>query len=181
MLSEIYIIASGIAAVIMWTVTAIKRNISYNKILLIVIFILYMTALISATLFPIMYDKNLMTSKETPEVRIKLVPFDIIVFELTNTSFYIAFVQIIGNVVMTVPFGILFPLIFQLKRKYLYMAFAILLPVSIESLQLVLDLSLGTYYRTVDVDDIILNFSGIMIGYLVCKLLPDKLKSKLTQ
>ena len=139
MISEIYLVITSILAVIVWTIIALKRKISYDKILIVVIFIFYMTALIGATLFPIVYDHSFMKSKDVIEHRLKLIPFEVII-------------------------------IIRFKKKYTYIITAFLMPVCIEATQLVLGLSLGTLYRTADIDDVILNSTGIFIGYAVYKL-----------
>ncbi len=170
MISEIYLVITSILAVIVWTIIALKRKISYDKILIVVIFIFYMTALIGATLFPIVYDHSFMKSKDVIEHRLKLIPFEVIIETLNRNSPFNAVVQILGNIIMTLPFGFLLPMIIRFKKKYTYIITAFLMPVCIEATQLVLGLSLGTLYRTADIDDVILNSTGIFIGYAVYKL-----------
>ena len=102
--------------------------------------------------------------------RLKLIPFEVIIETLNRNSPFNAVVQILGNIIMTLPFGFLLPMIIRFKKKYTYIITAFLMPVCIEATQLVLGLSLGTLYRTADIDDVILNSTGIFIGYAVYKL-----------
>lgn len=67
-------------------------------------------------------------------------------------------VNIVGNVIMFIPWGFSLPLLWK-KRQSLFSAalFSVLLPIFIETTQLFIG-------RSVDVDDLILNFAGGMIG-----------------
>ena len=74
--------------------------------------------------------------------------------------------NIVGNVVAFVPFGLLIPIIAKGYRKFFIILFdGIMFTVIIESVQLIL--KVGSF----DVDDMILNTMGVIIGYIVFKLL----------
>ncbi|WP_322906350.1 VanZ family protein [Paenibacillus campi] len=68
------------------------------------------------------------------------------------------------NILMTVPYGILLPLLLPMSRKRMLLC-ALGIGVVIETLQGLLDLWLGYTYRTVDINDVIFNFIGAMIGW----------------
>ena len=73
--------------------------------------------------------------------------------------------QVVLNIVMLIPFGILMPIVIKAKRKYLstfLSAFALIL--FIESMQLIMQC--GTF----EVDDIINNLLGTAIGMLLFAL-----------
>lgn len=76
-------------------------------------------------------------------------------------------VPILGNVVMTAPFGLLLPaLVPGMRRPARTVAATAVYSALIETSQLVVGLvAFGLLYRTVDVDDIILNTIGGAIGY----------------
>lgn len=66
--------------------------------------------------------------------------------------------MLVGNVLMFIPMGVLLPLTFpQLSRKKLWLA-AVTVPLIIEIIQPIVG-------RSFDVDDLICNFIGILIGY----------------
>lgn len=68
--------------------------------------------------------------------------------------------MLVGNVLMFVPMGVLLPLAFpRLSRKKLWLA-AVIVPIIIEIIQPIVG-------RSFDIDDLICNFIGILIGYLV--------------
>lgn len=169
MIHENWLIVISILLVIGYTIDALKKKISYHKILLTVIFIFYMATLTAATLFPVKYDHSLMKETDIISERIELIPFGVIIEELTSNCPYNAFVQIVGNIVMTIPYGFLLPLLRKFRSKKEAVLYALALPIAIETVQLILDFSLGTFYRTVDIDDVILNFTGVMLGYLAYK------------
>lgn len=179
MIREYWLIAVSVIGVAVYTVYGLKKRVPYHKILLSVIFILYMATLLSATMFPIKYDHELMKETDTAFERIKLVPFQVIIEEITSNCPYNAFVQIVGNIVMTIPFGVIVPFLKKFRNRTEAVLYALALPVLIEMTQLVLDFSLGTFYRTVDIDDVILNFTGVMTGYLLYRIMPDRFKKKI--
>lgn len=67
-------------------------------------------------------------------------------------------VNIVGNIVMFIPWGFGLPLLWKKRQSVLSaVLFSALLPVFIETMQLFVG-------RSVDIDDLILNFTGGMIG-----------------
>lgn len=79
--------------------------------------------------------------------------------ELGITNFMI---NIVGNVVAFIPFGFILPAISPRNRKFLNIALlSFELTLSIEIMQLVLQV--GTF----DVDDILMNLIGGIIGYFI--------------
>lgn len=81
-------------------------------------------------------------------------------------QFDIASVQVIGNLTMLLPLGIYIPLLFP-KLSGFFTVFIICLSVSvsIELMQLI------TSVRKTDIDDVILNTSGAIVGYILYRLL----------
>lgn len=88
-----------------------------------------------------------------------------------------AMVNIAGNVLMFVPWGLGLPLLWRKCRSALKVMFAsVMLPVFIEFCQLFIG-------RSVDIDDVILNFAGGVLGgllYLILRKVFPKL-DKLAQ
>lgn len=80
-------------------------------------------------------------------------------------------VNIVGNVVMFIPWGFGLPLLWKEYRSIIKLIFmSVFLPLCIEFCQLFVG-------RTVDVDDVILNFAGAMLGgilFLVLRVLFPK-------
>ena len=75
--------------------------------------------------------------------------------------------QLLGNVVLFMPLGLLLPLLGARCRRFaLTAAVGLSVSVGIELVQLALLLT-QTARRVVDVDDVILNVTGACLGYLV--------------
>jgi glycopeptide antibiotics resistance protein len=74
--------------------------------------------------------------------------------------------QVLGNFVMLLPLGIYIPLLFpKLSGFFKVFIVCLLVSVSIELMQLI------TSYRSTDIDDVILNTSGAVIGYVMYKII----------
>lgn len=72
-----------------------------------------------------------------------------------------SFENLVGNIVVFIPFGFLFPYVIKRGRNFLVMLFhAFLLVLGIEVFQLF------SAFGAFDVDDILLNCFGAVIGYL---------------
>ena len=90
------------------------------------------------------------------------VPFASIVQLITETVPGVAVQNILGNVVLFVPFGLLLPLLFDRMQTLPSLLWRVaVMSVFIESLQVF------TRSRAVDVDDVILNTFGGAIGFLL--------------
>lgn len=94
--------------------------------------------------------------------RYNFVPLDTIkhFIHIAGRFHRAAAINLVGNVVMFVPFGLLLPLTARLHPLLWTLLFA----AGITTLEL---LQLVTKRGMFDVDDIILNVGGFLIGYLV--------------
>jgi glycopeptide antibiotics resistance protein len=73
--------------------------------------------------------------------------------------------QIVGNLVMLFPLGIYLPILYKrLNNFFLVLLVSLLVSVLIELFQL------ATRFRSADVDDVILNTTGAIVGFLVFRL-----------
>ncbi len=92
---------------------------------------------------------------------INLVPFRSISGFFRHFSLHIFLVNILGNIGMFMPWGFGLPLLWKKKQTILSVArHSVALPVFIETIQLFIG-------RSVDVDDLILNFVGSCLGALL--------------
>lgn len=165
--------AFGALLLAVWLMFSYFKKFSLGRTIFISVYIIYITAVISITLFPIITDSDIAYAMGDP--KIKLIPFSTIIPFLKYGGKDIIIPQIVGNIMMTIPFGVAAPILFRFKfRFWHYLLMALLFPLSIEVSQLCMDWIVGCYYRTFDVDDIILNFLGITIGYLFYSFLPDE-------
>ena len=132
-----------------------------------ILFILYLLLVIRLIIFKYPYDQ-LKAIAETWEKGVILEGLDTANFTLFKTiRMYIdysymlnSFENLVGNVAVFVPFGFLFPYVFQRGRNFLVMMLNVFLFVlGIEVFQLF------SAFGAFDVDDILLNCVGAVIGY----------------
>jgi glycopeptide antibiotics resistance protein len=76
--------------------------------------------------------------------------------------------MLIGNIAMFMPLGFLLPFVTEKVSKKNIWKIAIFVPLAAELLQLVLG-------RSFDIDDLICNFVGIVIGFLIAYLIGNQL------
>lgn len=81
------------------------------------------------------------------------------------------FKNVIGNMIMFMPYGFFISYILKLDKKKIVFILSILVSLTIETTQLVIG-------RVFDVDDIILNVLGGLIGYFIYRLI-TKIQSHL--
>ncbi len=90
------------------------------------------------------------------------VPFASMVQLITETPLQTALLNIVGNLLLFMPFGFLMPVLFERLRSapaVLWRAFAVSLAIEV--------VQIATRARATDVDDIIINVAGAMAGYVV--------------
>ena len=76
-----------------------------------------------------------------------------------------AMVNLVGNVVMFIPFGAFLPALWwKMRRAWKTIPFAVLTIALVEALQLI------TLRGKCDVDDLLLNFVGVSLGYALWRL-----------
>jgi glycopeptide antibiotics resistance protein len=150
-----------------------KRPASSNKELFLFLFVVYMVFVALLTLYPLP-----MTSIKVPGAKgVNFIPFENTMKEFAESAGKRrAFMRshtvenIIGNIFLFVPFGIFLPLISKKFRSLgKVFLFGLLFSLLIETLQLV-SRQMGVY-RSVDIDDVILNVFGTVCGYVLVSML----------
>lgn len=128
---------------------------------------------------------KVMVFKEVPLIRVgslmiyfggsqtgpaNLVPFKtILIYLLGEKGLIIGGINLIGNIVLLVPIGLLVPVVYRKSTWKVMLAVAIAFGFAIEGMQVVL--RVGIF----DIDDVILNGLGVLLGYWVFRLLAKKL------
>ena len=163
----------GIIALAFYLVISIILKVNKKKIVLTSIFICYLTVVAMITIFPIPLEKIEYFGNKP---WYNYIPFNSIKEVLANGLTKTAFLQIVGNILLSVPFGAYVIAVMKNKRWWKLLIFALGFTVLIESTQLVIDLYLNNMYRNVDIDDVILNALGTYIGYGIYKIIPKKIK-----
>lgn len=134
-------------------------------------FFLYVVGLVSVTLFPMpVTPAEIVYTRELPQDlqrQFNFMPFASML-ETLGLPARAAALQLVGNSMLLFPLGYLAPLLWpRLNSLARVVRLIALTALAIEGLQFSISLLLGSWYKSVDVDDIILNVAGGCIGYLV--------------
>ncbi|MCD1147656.1 VanZ family protein [Peptoniphilus sp. KCTC 25270] len=109
------------------------------------------------------------------EWSLNLVPFKTITNFSKHLSGFHLFTNIWGNVLIAVPIGLFFPILWRRFQNplplYLWMG---ILSLIIETIQFFIG-------RTADIDDVFLYFIGLIIGYFIQKILKPYFPQKIYQ
>ena len=120
------------------------------------VFGIYLIGVVSAVIFPI----------HIPEASIPLrfkLQLNLIPFNFGSCDFH-CLRNIYENILLTIPFGFGISFITKIKaRNMIWLAIAVGL--ILEITQLVISLTVRSPFRVVDINDVILNAVGILLGY----------------
>jgi glycopeptide antibiotics resistance protein len=148
-----------------------KQKKSLIQYIILISFCYYLVKLVSVTFFPfdISFTEEARKSLLGTQAHPNFVPFRSIIDSIDNRT---SWVQNGGNLLLLLPFGFYLPL---LKRKVLSFKTVVLsgglFSLTIEILQGCMNYLVGYNYRIVDIDDIILNTIGCLVGYTVFRIL----------
>lgn len=148
-----------------------RKGQGWKRLFTITLFGLYIVAVIWVIFFPISiplnWPSNLTWQETLQSLRgINLSPLYFL--SITHHPFSLRWLLVdFGlNAILTIPFG--FGLGFFIKPKWLKLCLlALLTGLTLEGIQLLVKLGLGTFYHTVDINDVILNALGVIIGYCI--------------
>lgn len=169
----------GIIAIIFTAIIGILLKIGIKKTAIVCIFIAYITVVAYIVFFPIPYDEEPIEYLNG-YTWYNFVPFATITEALSNGFGVTAFLQIFGNILLSVPFGFFAMMWMKKPKLWKLFVFAFAFTVTIEVTQMFLGFAIHSMYRNVDIDDVILNAIGAFIGFGLYKILPQRLKQKLT-
>ena len=149
-----------------------------NKSIVKILFFAYICAVLSQTIFPEI-DIGVLSNTGMPYIdiyldnnidpSINLIPFKdlygyiINILEADKEMKHIAELNVLGNILMFIPLGLLLPMVYEkAKKTYMVILISSIFSLCIEITQLFLN-------RCFDVDDLILNIVGSAIGYIIFK------------
>ncbi|MGG0066013.1 VanZ family protein [Bacillus subtilis] len=147
-----------------------KGRLPIHKHIVIFCLLVYFFNLISVTLFPIPIDtvliKDMRDDTFIPFVSgNNFIPFYFFVDIYHEGLQYYVIRSIGGNLILLMPVGLLFPLLFNKSNVKRILLTGFFISLFIELIQLSFSVYIGTIYRSFDVDDLILNTLGTLIGY----------------
>ncbi|MDP4093236.1 MAG: VanZ family protein [Bacillota bacterium] len=144
-----------------------KRNIDIKNEFIINLFALYLIFVAGIVFLPLSIYWAKQKYYSLPNIN--YVPFKDLIKTIIYASYYkYIFINVFGNIAMFIPFGLLFPLLWGEKFKGLKVTIlsGILLSFSIEVLQFIEgNVFHSLLSRSSDINDIILNTLGALIGY----------------
>lgn len=128
-----------------------------------VVFI-YIVGVISVTFFPfpIMDLREEIINNHYPN----WIPLTTISQMLQSGRWHIIYRQLLGNLVLLLPLGFFIPLLSSKETRWMkVLKIGFLSSLGIESLQLLISQIVGYTYKIFDVDDLLLNTLGAVMGY----------------
>lgn len=141
-----------------------------NRLIAIAVYIMALISVAAVLIivyfpFPVMQDEILFnTQNELGQVN-NFIPFYSICHNILDAFHgYIGsfLLQCIGNILLFVPFGFFVRILSQNWKKVFVMC--IVFSLSIELMQGLFGILLGYMYRSVDIDDLLLNVAGGILG-----------------
>ena len=96
---------------------------------------------------------------------VNIVPFDTInsylrAYENGTISRTVVYANLIGNILLFFPMGVMLPHYMKKPRIFPFIFLILIMTILVEAVQLITGLG------SLDIDDVILNLSGAVIGYL---------------
>lgn len=154
-----------------------QKQIYWLKEVTSLLFVTYIYMIVSVTLFPLPlgFDFNY----ENVSRFINIVPLASIIENINkigiaydgDVQFMIGLIlrNVGGNILLFMPLGFLVPVVWNKFKSFKnVLLLGLIASISIEILQL-LESFTGRWGRITDIDDVIFNVLGIMIGYLIYK------------
>lgn len=136
-----------------------KRNFSY--VLCLLIFGSYVLYALDITLFPIAISGDTANAMRQNRRVSSFVNFILFNFDFST---HLVMRQMLQNILLTVPFGFGIHFLIKLRLKdMLWLTFMV--GMSIEAAQIVISLLLRYPHRVIDINDVILNAIGVIVGY----------------
>lgn len=166
-------ITAGVVYAIFAVVRGYKKQIPLGRQALAFIFFAYLMGVAAITLFPIPVDAQVLDSlrRGSTGASDNILPLKTILAMLRDRNREYSLLNLGGNILLFAPFGFLFPIVSKKPNRF----FSIVLwgfPAScmVECCQLIISRILKFTYRSFDVDDILLNTAGVLLGLCIFKL-----------
>ncbi|ARU61274.1 hypothetical protein CBW65_09920 [Tumebacillus avium] len=166
------IVIAGILYLVVISLYILKKKPIVDCFILTVFYV-YVVGVIAITIFPIPIHDNVLEilregNIEPPN---NWVPFESISQMLTNASTQVATKQILGNLLLFLPFGFLLPLLGgRVIKAYQVLGLGLVASFLIEGFQQLIGLIINFNYRVFDIDDCLINTFGTILGYMLFRL-----------
>ncbi|MES5866430.1 VanZ family protein [Bacillus cereus group sp. RP32] len=155
-----------------------KKGVNWWKELISFLFVIYIGMVVAITLFPI--PIGFPTGIENIRLSINIIPFASIIKDIGKIGiaydgdvlFMIGLIvkNVGGNILLLMPLGFLAPIIWdKFKKIKNTILLGLAISISIELLQLIESL-FSSWIRITDIDDVICNVIGSIVGYFIYKI-----------
>ncbi|WAO20414.1 VanZ family protein [Paenilisteria newyorkensis] len=149
-----------------------NKRVIWSKEIIRLALVVYLVMLIIVTLFPI----NIIIGEYEQRYRdivVNLNPLEF--FGLLQANLQIIIRNLGGNLFMMIPYAILLAFNFKAMRKFRNLFITVLLTsITIEILQYIWQVTALNVWRATDINDVILNVAGGVIGYALYKYIFSK-------
>ncbi len=142
-----------------------KSKLTLENILLISIYIIYFIFMAEILLFKNVRPSEIFGSDRDISRQLAIMPFQSIMKYYNSGNIWASILNVIGNIVVFIPFGIYLMLYTKKNTSVKATTTVFFTSLSVEVIQFVLDIGIA------DVDDIILNVIGGIVGVLGYKFL----------
>ena len=156
-----FLIGMGLLIILLPVVWWRRRNLSY--LLFFSIFWVYLLFVVKIVIFPVAINTNYGGPRIMP--RINLVPFYVSYCSILVNCV----IGILGNIVLTLPFGFGINFLVRVKRgNFLWLAISVGLVFELS--QLLLSVTFNNNFRSVSINDVLLNATGVLLGYALFRV-----------
>lgn len=172
MLNSLVILPIILIVYMISLIKSIKAKDGIIKYFFLSSFYVYIFLVIAITIFPLPIDSKLIADRREIFVpHNNYIPFKSLINLLNSKNLLTIFRNVAGNVIMFMPLGVLAPILFKRVRsiKNIFMI-SLLCSLTIEFSQFIISYILTISYKVTDIDDIILNIIGGLLGFIVYKL-----------
>jgi glycopeptide antibiotics resistance protein len=153
-----------------------QRSRGWRYLIVLGLFGLYLLKVIELVAFPILLPETWPAAGSWQEFAftlthtINLLPFNygrmFADLAAERIPAMVVYREIIGNILLTVPFGLMINFFYPLRlRQAAWLALAA--GAALEGTQLLILLTVGISLHTVDINDVLLNALGVLIGYAI--------------
>ncbi len=145
-----------------------NKNEKKLRFCVIGLFFIYMVVLLRIILFKQVALYNLLSAFGSMERTISIIPFSSLLDMINNNISLVRIIEnVLGNIVLFIPFGLLLPIVINEKSKKILL-YGFGTSVFIEIAQFIF--ALGSS----DIDDILFNTLGVIVGYTLYIILQRK-------
>ena len=152
--------------VVVWYLRT-RRRFSAGRLVAVICFAVYLLQVSKYTIFPLRLDSASIAALRHQSRLLDGV--NVVPFRGWSLA-YLASVQVWGNLLLGVPWGLLLPFVAPVAGWRAMVRYGATFATAIELLQLAISLLYGFAYRVIDINDVLLNFAGAMLGYALVRL-----------